>query len=228
MHPIKLRRPSISTVIALVALFVALGGPAQARKLVGAADIKNGAITAKHIKAKSITANRLKPRALSTANLSRRAITALQTTPLNEVDGSKVADKSLQGVDIADAALGQSQLASGSVASEEIVDGGLEGADVGGFIGRSEFDFGELGAGTCKQATAAASPIPGRSRDLSDDVVIVTPDPSLQTDFAGGKGISLFGRAEAPATIGIVLCNHSGAAMIVGRRVFRYISFDVG
>lgn len=88
---------------------------------------------------------------------------------------------------------------------------------------------GQVDAGKCKQATTHAAPFSAQSRSLTDDVIVVTPKSGFITDLAQGNGVSLVGSAEGADTIGIVLRNHTGGDLLVGARVFRYISFvDVG
>ena len=70
-----MRRPSPSAVIAAVALFVAVGGPAQAARLIDGGDIKAGTVGSKQVKDRSI-----KPR-----DLTRRAVRTLKATPARSV-----------------------------------------------------------------------------------------------------------------------------------------------
>ena len=217
-----IRRPSFGTVIALVALFVALGGPAQARKLIGGADIKRGAITAKHVKARSLT----------TSRLSTGTVRQLQATPAGEVtgakladgavDGAKVADGALGGADIADGSLGGLDVADGALDAADIADGRLGGQDVGAFVGSlTDLDFGVISAGDCKQvATTSLQAVGPGSQDLRDDAIVVTPAASLPTD------VSIFARAASANQIGVVICNLSGGDLNLGQRTFRYITFD--
>lgn len=53
------RLPSPSLVVALIALFVALGGPALAKVLITGSNIKKGSITAAQIKGNSITGRQI-------------------------------------------------------------------------------------------------------------------------------------------------------------------------
>ena len=63
--------PTPASAIAIAALFVALGGPAQAARLINGSDIKKGTVGSKQVKDRSI-----EPR-----DLSRRAVRALTATP---------------------------------------------------------------------------------------------------------------------------------------------------
>ena len=49
------RRPTAGTLIALVALFVALGGPAEAARLINGKLIKRGTIRSAQVKDRSLT-----------------------------------------------------------------------------------------------------------------------------------------------------------------------------
>ena len=60
MSRIRLRRPSLGTTLGALALFVALGGPAQAAKLFDGGDIKNNSVASKDIKNRSIAAKDVK------------------------------------------------------------------------------------------------------------------------------------------------------------------------
>ena len=59
------RRPSAALVVALLALFVAVGGPAEAARLIGSNDVKD--------------------RSLKTRDLSKKAVKTLQATPRRSV-----------------------------------------------------------------------------------------------------------------------------------------------
>ena len=68
MARLRPRRPSAALVVALLALFVAVGGPAEAARLIGSKDVKN--------------------RSLKTEDLSRKAVKTLRTTPPAARSGS--------------------------------------------------------------------------------------------------------------------------------------------
>jgi hypothetical protein len=76
-----MRRPSPALVVALVALFVALGGPAQAARLITGKQIKNHSITSK--------------------DLARGTVRSLRLTPKGSVTGTQVRDHSLTAADVA-------------------------------------------------------------------------------------------------------------------------------
>ena len=66
-----IRRPRASTVIASLALFVALGGSATAATLITGAKVKDGTITAKDLKSSAVTGSKVKNGSLSSSDLSK-------------------------------------------------------------------------------------------------------------------------------------------------------------
>lgn len=61
----KFRRPSFASVIAMLALFIAIGGTATAAGLINGKNIKRGTVTSKQIKNKTITTGKLAPATVS-------------------------------------------------------------------------------------------------------------------------------------------------------------------
>jgi hypothetical protein len=72
----KSKRPSLAVVIAVLALFVALGGPSYAAKMVTGKQIKNNSVTGKDIKNRSLTAADLKPGVIKAVAIPRKRVTA--------------------------------------------------------------------------------------------------------------------------------------------------------
>jgi len=79
------RRPSAALVVALLALFVAVGGPAEAARLIGSKDVKNGS--------------------LKTEDLSRKAVKSLQETPRRSVGERQLRDGAVATAKLRDGAI---------------------------------------------------------------------------------------------------------------------------
>jgi hypothetical protein len=62
-------------VVALIALFLALGGIGYAAATIDTNDIKNGAVTTKKIKKKAVTAKKIKQNAVKTPKIADNAVT---------------------------------------------------------------------------------------------------------------------------------------------------------
>ena len=200
------RRPSVSLLVAGLALFIALGGPAEAQKLLSGDDIEKDSITSKQIKDRSLEA----------ADLSRKARRGLTRTPAGSITDSKlgdgavtsrslaqasvmsgaVADSTLTGADLAanavgteelgDNAVGQaeirnngvgaSEIANNSIDGGEIIDGGLLARDIALFSGTLEARFPDFAARDCVTAKVTGTAADTANADISGDLVIVSAD----------------------------------------------------
>src|SRR4051812_49717878 len=76
------RRPSPAMVVALIALFVALGGPAQAKRVIDGGSIRKGSITSRQIKNGSV----------AKADLSKTAVRSLTAIPASSLGSAPIAD----------------------------------------------------------------------------------------------------------------------------------------
>jgi hypothetical protein len=222
---IMLRRPSPAMVVALVALFVALGGPAQAKRLIDGGSIRKNTITSRQIKNGSV----------AKADLTKGAVRSLTTTPPGSVRSAQIADGSVLAPDLGAGAVGPGQLATGAVTASKlagdsvgggsVANGSLQTVDIGSFTGSVNIDFDEFttGANRCQQAEAPAVPT-GGSPNLADDVVAVSP-PSGWSDF-----LIVTGKPAPSNMIRIVACwsapNPTGTLPDPPPTTFRYVTFD--
>src|SRR5215213_2338778 len=165
----RLRRPSAPMLVALLALFVALGGPAHAARLINGSHIKRGTVASKQ----------LKDRSIKTRDLSNAAVRMLLSTPDNSVTALKLGDNSvttralapgsvvtgsvgdntLTAADLAtnavgteeigDNAVGQSEIRDDSIDGGEIVDHGLSIRDVARSVGMLQWPIAALDVDEC-------------------------------------------------------------------------------
>jgi hypothetical protein len=239
------RRPSASMVVALLALFVALDGPATAARLIDGRLIKHG----------TITGGQVRDRSLGTMDLSRRAVKSLQrTAPASvtskeiapkAVDASRIGDaavgpnalaaKAVKSPALADGAVGAGQLASGAVTPSKLADGAVGGVavadgslqtkDVGDFSGSVSVNFAAFKPHECQVAKVTPQPsAPAQSNVIADDVVLVSPaagwpDPIVVTANPG-----------AGNTLRIVACRVDADAanptIDPDETVFQYVAID--
>src|SRR5205823_17812 len=82
-------RPSAAMLVAVIALFMSLGGVGYAATTIGTGQLKNGAVTTTKLHKQSVSTNKLQRNAVTTNKLADNAVT-----------GQKVADDSLTGDDI--------------------------------------------------------------------------------------------------------------------------------
>lgn len=237
----RLRRPQLGTILGALALFVALGGPAQARAVIDGARLKQRSVTARAIKpgvltgrlmkVASIPGDRLRDNTVAASKLTADARAQLQTTPANEVTGAKVADRSLNGNDLADESIGQSQIARDgvgptelgpdSVDSDEIVDGRLAVDDIASFAGVVNLAIPTISSRSCwstEQPARLLSPRPNVT--VADDAVLVTAQQGLD------DRITLAARPSGAASIRFVACNVSGGDITPGAVTLRYLTIE--
>jgi hypothetical protein len=217
------RRPSPAMVVAIIALFVALGGPAQARKLLDGKLLRKGSVTSRAIKDHSI----------AKADLSASAVRALTATPARSVGSSQLIDGQVRAPDIGAGAVGVAQLAAGSVTASKlaadsvgngsVANGSLQTVDIGSFAGslRPVPDFTFSQDAPCQVRQGAAIPAGGQP-NISDDVVVVTP-PADWPDT-----VVVTGKPAPNNQIRIVACwvQPTSTPLTLGPTVLNYVTFD--
>ena len=155
------RRPSFATVVALLALFIALGGPAEAQKLLGRGDVDSRVV---------------KDRSLKTRDLSRRTVRELRRTPNGSITEAKLRNGAVTPGKLAAGAVGTGAIAGGAVTGAQIADGSISAADLGRFWGRFRSTIGPIPFGQCWSGEPAGLPADLANADISNDLVIVQPD----------------------------------------------------
>jgi hypothetical protein len=213
-------------VVALIALFIALGGPAEAKK----------ALLGKN----TVTSRTVKNGSLAKADLSKTAIKSLERTPTNSVSSGQIVDGQVRAPDIGAGAVSGSALAAGSVTASKlaadsigggsVANGSLQTVDIGSFTGAVQIDFDPFVPNAdpdmdrhCQAASAPAAAIGGQP-NIGDDVIAVTPPSSWP------ETIIVMGKPGGSNTIRIVACwTGVGTGTPVpdpGPAVFRYVTFD--
>jgi hypothetical protein len=250
LHMLR-RRPTPATLIALVALFVALGGPAEAARLIDGSKIVKG----------SITGRQVHDRSLGIAELSGGARRTLAAVPLNGVRSPQIADGQVTSADIADGGVRGGDIAANTVRSQDVLDGTLGAADLGTNsvagdeiapnavrateIADNSIDGGEVIDGglqaqdvaTFSGATAQidfgpvgansceSQDVPAHpnsaSQSILDDVIVVSPAPGWPDD------VLVRARPKGDdTTFVLIACNVTGAEVPAAATVFRYAAFD--
>jgi hypothetical protein len=228
--------------VAMLALFVALGGPAQAARLINGSAIKPGTVGSKQ----------LKNRTIKTRDLSSAAVRALLSTPDNSVTATKlgnssvttralapgsvltgsVGDNSLTAADlatnsvgteeVADNAVGQSEIRNNGVAASEIadnsidggeiVDGGLSIRDVARQVGTLEWPVGWLDKDRCETKW-----VPITGIEIAGDFVVISPTSAWPRDLvytANGTNSETEFKVQA--------CNRGAGPVAAATYVFNY------
>jgi hypothetical protein len=216
-------RPTPAMVVALIALFIALGGPAEAKKVI------NGQLLGKN----TVTGRAVKNGSLAKADLSKTAIKSLERTPASSVRSGQIADGQVLAPDIGVGAVAGTALAAGSVTSSKlaadsigggsVANGSLQTLDIGSFAGAVSVDSFLPFSPTapCQAFPAAATPAGGQP-NIADDVIVVTPPSSWP------ETVVVSAKPGSGNTIRILACwiNDGGSPPTPGPTVFRYVTFD--
>jgi hypothetical protein len=231
--PALRRRPSPALLIALLALFVAVGGPAEAARLIGSKDVKD--------------------RSLKTKDLSRKAVETLQATPRRSVgerqlrdgavSGAKLRDGAVTPVKIAPAAIGSAQLAvdavgtrelragaagsvqiaDGAVTGAKVADGTLDARDTARYAGRFRVTLPAVAARECWSGEPVGLAPEQAGADIAGDLVIATPDASWPE-----RSLSFTVRGSANRSRFVLAgCNVTGSATTEVEVGFRYVVLDL-
>ena len=236
------RRPSPSIVIALIALFVALGGPAEAAKLLDGKRIRPGTVGARQIKDGGVAEKELRNGAVTRAKLSPSAISFLLQTPNasitankladGAVAGGKIADKSLGAVDIADGQIGQPQIADNGVAAREIADGAVDSGeifdgrqfvgDIAAFVYEGELPKleGTIARRSCapfEVTLAEVAPVAGTPREVDNDALVVTPELGLTESLVMTVRPRAVPAGEPRNKVTVTVCNPTDSALPLAR-----------
>jgi hypothetical protein len=201
-YGVLVRRPSLATGLALTALFVALGGPAQAARLVGSGEVKD--------------------HSLQTRDLSRHAVRALRSTPNGSINDGKLAPGAVTSGKLGAAAVTAGKLGAGAVGTISVADGALTTADIARFSGRFSIQLPAIAKGACWAGAPQGLGPERADADISQDLVAVTPDYERSR-----AGLAITPWVSDRTHFAITICN-AGAADWAGDLVaFRYAVFRV-
>ncbi|HET8953577.1 MAG TPA: hypothetical protein VFN44_23850 [Solirubrobacteraceae bacterium] len=217
------RRPSAALVVALLALFVAVGGPAEAARLIGSKDVKN--------------------HSLKTQDLSRKAVRTLRATPPNSVGARQLIDGAVTPVKIAPSAVGSfqlaenavgtrelrvgaagtAQIADGAVTGAKIADGTLDSRDTTRYSGRFRVTVPAVMNHRCWSGEPVGLAPEQAGADISGDLVLVTPDASWPE-----RSLAFTVRGSATRSRFVLAgCNVTDATTDEVEVGFRYIVIDL-
>lgn len=154
----RISRPSPATVIALIALFVALGGSAYA--------LSKGSVKTKHIAKKAVKTKQLGNGAVKTKQLANGAVKGVKIAG-GAIGSAQIAPGAVGGTQIAAGAVGGSQVAANSLSGPQIDESGL-----GTVPSVENFDV----IGLRSVAPSASQPSTSAARDAASRVALFTGD----------------------------------------------------
>jgi hypothetical protein len=220
-------------IVALVALFVALGGPAEAAHLINGKLLEKGTVTGKAIK----------DRSLGVRDLSKPAIRKLQNLPSGSVTEAKLANRAVTPGKLAPGAVGSSAIAAGGVSSgnlaggavgspqvadnsltgADIADGGLSANDIGRFWGQFSVKVPPVPPHDCWSGEPIGLAPERSGANINKDVVLVTPGPQWPD-----KQLSLtVSQSGNPSRFVLIGCNPTDLPSPLATVLFNYVIVDV-
>jgi hypothetical protein len=214
----------LPTTIAVVALFVALDGPAAAAKKLNGKSILKGTVASKQLKNLSVQGIDVRDGTLTGAKVADGSLAGADVQD-GSVTAQDVADGSVTGVDVKDSSLGAADLADGSVGKTELQKAAVSGLALDG-AGIALIDFGTIAANTCANSLISVTAAQVADGTLSDDVVIATPDAFFSSNFSYSV------KTEGVLSPYIKMCNVGATAADPdaggGTKAWRWVAIDVG
>lgn len=163
----RLRRPSHATVIAYLALFVALSGTAMAVKKIGPSGLKKNAVTTKKIADSAVTTPKIANSSVTEPKLANDAVSGAKLAPNSvgtnklrddAVESAKLANRSVTESRIGDAAVTEAKIANDAVTGAKVLDGSLALADTAEFVVNASPNPPNIPLGTCEDEAVS---VPG-------------------------------------------------------------------
>jgi hypothetical protein len=210
----RLGRPSHTTVVAYLALFIAIaGGTAIAAKKIGPDRLKKNAVTTKKIASAAVTTPKLASDAVTGGKLSNGsvgegkidadAVTANKLAP-NSVGTNKIRDEAVESAKLGAGAVTEGKIGNDAVVGSKVAPGSLPLDDIAQVAaGISTAPLGPIAAGNCVVNGGLA--VPGLA--AGDDVLVFPRsvsegwNPALILDGYAADGAS---------TVVVQICNTAG------------------
>ncbi len=233
MPSVLKRRPSAALVVALLALFVAAGGPAEAARLIGSEDVEDRSLKAKDLSRKAVRTLQRTPRrsvgeraladgGVTTGKLRDGAITPVKLAP-GAVGSGQLAPAAVGGRELRAGAVGASQVADGAITGAKVADGALDARDTARFSGRFRVIVPKVDARACWSGEPVGLAPEQAGADISGDLVLVTPDSAWPE-----RALAFTVRGSANRSRFVLAgCNVTGAPTEVTDAGFRYAVIDL-
>ncbi len=124
MKDLRFKKPSPALVIAIIAMFVGLGGGAYAGNKVGTNKLKKQSVTTGKLAPKSVATGKLKGQSVTTGKLADQSVATNKLSD-GSVNESKLAEGAVTNLKIAPEAVGNLQISQSAVDGFSIQDGAV-------------------------------------------------------------------------------------------------------
>ena len=200
-----------ATIIAVIALLVALSGAGYAATTIGTSQLKNNAVTTPKIKNGAVNTAKLKNNAVNASKLASNAVTAAKVAN-NAVTAAKIANNAVTAAKIAGGAVGVNQIARrGAVDAAKLANGAVTTDK----LGANAVTGAKIAGGTITAANIAPGQVvKGNGSFVTGRQILATgaPDTTVLTLPECGQ---LRASCAAAGMTTISFLNESGAAAAV-------------
>jgi uncharacterized protein YjbI with pentapeptide repeats len=202
------KRPSAASILALIALFAALGGTSYAAATISGKQVKNGTLTGVDVKNKSLSGADVKDGSITGADVAESRLgqvpSALNAAKASRADNATQAQKAT-AADTATKADSADTVKDDAITGAKVADRSLSAADFTLANGSPTVDLPSIPANDC-----AYSLVP-TGQDLSGATVSVSAGQGAV--FANG-GLSLHvAKSNVQTSFRLVACNVTAAAI---------------
>jgi hypothetical protein len=214
-----------TSLIAMVALFVSLGGISYAAATINGSSLVNKSVAGKKLKDKAVTGGKVKNDTLTGAQINESklgkvpsAATADQATSAASATNAQNAVNA-QSATSAQTAANATAIGDDTVSSSKVQDGTLTGQDVGRRAGTNSVNIANVAANACESHAVSIDP---GDADMRDDAFAIT----FEQDWPTGLVFSPE-NSDSAGYVRINVCNVTGVAIDAGVKQFHWVAFDV-
>jgi hypothetical protein len=222
---------SPTSLIAMVALFVALGGVSYAAATIDGKDIKNKSVAGKKLKNQTVTGGKVKSDSLTGTQVKESTLgkvpsaasadQAASATTAGSATNAENATNAQNAVNAQNATTAANATAIGddTVSSAKVQDGSLTGKDVGRRAGNISIPVDNVPANNCVERAVEIDPT---GADMRSDAFSMTAEDTWP--------VGLVFSTENSNSVGYVrvnICNVTAAPIDPGAETFHWVAFDV-
>ena len=205
-----------ATAIALLALFLTIGGVGYAASQIGTSQIKNSAVTSKKLHSKAVTSTKIGSKAVSSTKLATNAVTNTKVAN-NAITGTKLVDGSVSTGKLAELSVTTGKLAELAVTTGKLADAAVtatklaDNAVTTTKIADSAVTTGKLADGSVTQGKIApGTVVTGPGTLISSRVPVTNGNSGVTVAFLPGFGTITAACAAGTASLSYV--NQTGTA----------------
>ena len=201
-----------ATIIATIALLVALSGIGYAQSKIGTGGLKNNAVTTAKIKNNAITTAKIRTGAVRDSDLGASSVTS-RALAANAVAGSDLARGSVGAAALADGGVGAEKLATGAVTGPKLAAGSVTDDK----LGPNAVTGAKIAGATITAANVAPGQfVRGNAEVVSGRLALAAAAPNTTLLTLPGMASFEVACSAAPSVPTVTLTNTSGAVLTVG------------